>query len=73
MYHHEFEACLNIRYEKAAGMSPDIEWHILDEAGQQTVAQTTPKLPSRSIALLSFRDQWHPSTTYARHILLGVG
>jgi hypothetical protein len=54
-------------------MSPDIEWHILDEAGQQTAAQATPKLPSRSIALLFFRDQWHPSTTYARHILLGVG
>jgi hypothetical protein len=54
-------------------MSPDSEWHIFDEAGQQTVAQTTPKLPSRTIALWSCRDQWHPSTTYARHILLGVG
>jgi len=36
-------------------MSPDIEWHVLDEEGQQTIARTAPKQPSRwqKIALAS--------------------
>lgn len=36
-------------------MSPDVEWHVVDEAGQQTVVQTASKQPSRwrKIALVA--------------------